>query len=113
MEEAAEIRVVNQAVMDGGGRDRSPDLIVMPDAAALSDISSLGGVNAVEVPDTFSMLRILSVRNVHLLVKDYGRGNQLVASLLPDRILGIAIKFPKLFTCKGLIPTDPSISLAY
>ena len=64
VEVAAEVGDVDQAVGDGGRRDRAADLVEVPDAAALRDVAALGRVDRVEVADAFAVLRILSVGDV-------------------------------------------------
>src|SRR5215831_10193288 len=47
VEEATEVGVVDETIMDGRGRDGPSNLVVMPDPPALSDVSTLGSVDAV------------------------------------------------------------------
>jgi len=60
MEEAAVVRIVDDTVLDGGGRDRAPDLVEVPDAARLRDVAALGRVDRVEVARPLAVLRVLA-----------------------------------------------------
>src|SRR5947207_428892 len=60
VQKAAEIRDVNQSVLDGCCRDRAADLGVMPQPPGVGGIARLAGIDAVHVPHTFAVLRILA-----------------------------------------------------
>src|SRR5262245_53909876 len=84
VQEAAEIRIEQHSIKDRPGRNRSADLVILPNYAALGDVSSFGGVDAVEMPYAFSVLRVLSVGNVDFVVEDYRSADQFVTGLWPD-----------------------------
>src|SRR6516165_10039307 len=96
MEEATEVGDVHQAVYDGGRRDRPSDLVEVPDAAALGDVSSLGCVDRIEMSDAFTMLGVLAVGDVDAVLIDHRRGDDLIACLRPDRVLRVGVEFPEL-----------------
>src|SRR2546426_9582740 len=96
VQEAAEVGIEQQPVVDGAGRNRAADFVVMPEAAKVSDVAALGRVNRVEVPDSLTVLWVLPVGNEHLVLPDYRRRDHLIARLWPNRILRVQVEFPEL-----------------
>ena len=47
MQEAAEIRIIEQSVVNRRGRDRAANLVEMPDQAVLGQVAALGRIDAI------------------------------------------------------------------
>src|SRR5207244_3134586 len=109
--EAAEVRNVEQTVRDRRRRDRSADLVVMPDAAGGRDVAALGRVDAVQVADTLTVLRILTVSDVDAVLVDDRRADHLVPVLRPDRVLRVRVELPELLAGHRLIAAHPAVAL--
>ena len=100
------------AVLDGRGRDRAADLVVVPDAPALGDVAALGRVDAVEVADALAVLRVLAVREVDEPFVHHGRADDLVARLGPDGVLRVGVELPQLLAGRRLVAAHPAVALA-
>ena len=113
MQEAAEIGIEQQAVVDGAGRNRAADFVVLPDAPGLGDIAALGGIDGVQVPDALAVFGILAIGDEYFVFPDHGRGDHFVARLGPHGILGIHVELPQLLAGFGFVAADVSVAFAH
>ena len=81
------------------------------DPSAGGDVAALGGVDGVKVADAFAVLGVLAVGDVHAILEDHRRGNQLVARPRPDRILRVGVELPELLARLRLVPAHPAVAL--
>src|SRR5690606_18420768 len=91
---------------------RAADLVVVPEATTLGDVTAFGGVNRVEVTDAFAVFRILTVGDVDDVADNNGRGDDFVACLRPHGIFRIGVELPELFAGPGVVAADPAVALA-
>src|SRR5215510_5892152 len=92
-------------------RNRSPDLVEVPDATRLRDVAALGRVDSVEVPDAFAMLGVLTVGDVHTILINHRCGDQLVPGARPHRLFRIRIEFPQLLAGFSFVAANPPVAL--
>src|SRR5262249_54923552 len=111
VQKAAEIWDVYQPVHDRCRRNRSPDLVELPDAAALRNVAAFGRIDAIEVAHALAMLRILAVGDVDAVFVDDRRGDQFVARLRPHRILRVGVELPELLARHRLVAAHPAVAL--
>src|ERR1035437_7390233 len=82
----------------------------MPEPAAGGDVAPLRRVDGIEVPGALAALGVLAVGDEDLVLPDHRRGDDLVARLGPDRILGIGVELPQLLAGERLITAHPAIA---
>src|SRR4051812_36394957 len=84
----------------------------MPDLPILRDIATFSRIDRVQVPDAFSVFRILAVGDVDDVVDDDGGADHFVPSLRPDRFLWVHIELPKLLAAGRFVASNPTVTLA-
>ena len=111
VDEAGEIGVEEDAVVEGAGGDGAADFVEVPEAAGLGEIAAFGGVDGIEMADTLAVFGILAVGDVDAVVVDDGRGDELIARLGPDGLGRVGVELPELFAGCGIVAADPAIAL--
>src|SRR5262249_17954916 len=112
MQEAAEIGIEEQIVVNGARRNRTADLVVVPDTTALGDVAALCGIDRVQMADALAVLGILPVGDKHLVLPDHRGGNDLIACFRPDGVLRIHVEFPELLAGERFVSSRPAVALA-
>ncbi len=84
MQETAEIRLIDDSVLDRGSRDRAANLVVVPDESRLRDVATLGRVDAVHMAHALAVFRILTIRDIDAVLVNHRGADQLVAGFGPD-----------------------------
>src|SRR5215469_10893361 len=85
----------------------------MPETAAFGDVATLGRVDPVKMPDSFTVLRVLPVSDEYLIFPDHWGRDHFIASVWPHRILGIQVELPQLLTAERLVTPHPAVSFAH
>ena len=111
VEVAAEVGDVHQAVGDGGCRNRSADLVEVPEPARLCDVAAFGGVDRVEVTDALAVLGVLSVGDIDDVLDDHGRRDQLVPRSRPHGVLRVGVELPQFLAGLGFVASHPAVAL--
>src|SRR4051812_22902662 len=75
-----------------------------------ADVAGLGDVHAPERRVARAVLGVLAVSDVHLVVVDDRRRDQLIARLRIDAVLRIAVELPDELSGLGVVGIDPAVA---